>query len=261
MENNNVGKRIAALRKKNGWSQMELAEKINVTDKAVSKWENGGMPGIDIFPKLSKIFNVSIDYLMLGEDGGVLTEEETDEIGGAADSEEESFEESLKSMSRNDLVLILRDQSELYTDEELELIKARYNELRVAIDDQDEQEEKLSKEERKRIAIANLPKNLKCPKCDGINEQPDQFCAFCNYNFLNARIEYSTDTEIAEEHDNDAGTLAYIVALLFPLIGLIWGIVEKDKSLITFSLIVWVVGTLLGIGAFFLYPFVLALLV
>ena len=80
MENNNIGKRIATLRKKNGWSQMELAEKINVTDKAVSKWENGGMPGIDIFPKLSKIFNVSIDYLMLGEDGGVLTAEEPEEV-------------------------------------------------------------------------------------------------------------------------------------------------------------------------------------
>ena len=40
MKSNNVVKRIAELRKQNGWSQIELAEKLNVTDKAVSKWEN-----------------------------------------------------------------------------------------------------------------------------------------------------------------------------------------------------------------------------
>ena len=45
MEIKDVGQRIARLRKEMGLSQMALAEKLNVSDKAVSKWENGGMPG------------------------------------------------------------------------------------------------------------------------------------------------------------------------------------------------------------------------
>ena len=84
---NDVGKRIAELRKQNGWSQAELAQKLNVTDKAISKWENGGMPSVDLFPKLSKIFNVSIDYLMLG-DGEDESEQETEEVSEEAEVNE-----------------------------------------------------------------------------------------------------------------------------------------------------------------------------
>ncbi len=39
MENQSIGKKIAELRKTKGWTQLELAEKLNVSDKAVSKWE------------------------------------------------------------------------------------------------------------------------------------------------------------------------------------------------------------------------------
>ena len=42
-----IGKTIAELRKTKGWPQIELAEKLNVSDKAVSKWESeGGFPEI-----------------------------------------------------------------------------------------------------------------------------------------------------------------------------------------------------------------------
>lgn len=62
-----VGKLILKLRKEKGWTQAELAEKIGITDKAVSKWESeGGLPDTALFPKLAEIFNVSIDYLMTG---------------------------------------------------------------------------------------------------------------------------------------------------------------------------------------------------
>lgn len=62
-----VGKTIATLRKEKGWTQADLAEKIGLTDKAVSKWESeGGLPDTTIFPTLAKIFGVSIDYLMTG---------------------------------------------------------------------------------------------------------------------------------------------------------------------------------------------------
>ena len=64
-----IGKTIAELRKAKGWTQIELAEKLNVSDKAVSKWEGeGGFPEITQLPVLAKIFDVSIDYLMTGKE-------------------------------------------------------------------------------------------------------------------------------------------------------------------------------------------------
>ena len=41
MDNRKFGQFILSLRKEKGWMQLELAEKLNVTDKAVSKWERG----------------------------------------------------------------------------------------------------------------------------------------------------------------------------------------------------------------------------
>ena len=62
-----VGKTIATLRKEKGWTQADLAEKIGLTDKAVSKWESdNGLPDTTNFPALAEIFGVSIDYLMTG---------------------------------------------------------------------------------------------------------------------------------------------------------------------------------------------------
>ena len=63
-----IGKTIAELRKAKGWTQVELAEKLGVSDKAVSKWESeGGFPEITQLPVLASIFDVSIDYLMTGK--------------------------------------------------------------------------------------------------------------------------------------------------------------------------------------------------
>ena len=62
-----VGKTIATLRKEKGWTQVELAEKLQVSDKAVSKWEkDDSFPSIEFFPMLAELFGVSIDYLMTG---------------------------------------------------------------------------------------------------------------------------------------------------------------------------------------------------
>lgn len=63
-----VGKTIAALRKEKGWTQVELAEKLQVSDKAVSKWEkDDSSPSVEFFPALAELFGVSIDYLMTGK--------------------------------------------------------------------------------------------------------------------------------------------------------------------------------------------------
>ncbi len=72
MDVKNVGNTIAKLRKRSGMTQQALAKELNVTDKAVSKWENGqGFPDITAFPKIASLFGVSVDYLMLGTKKGI----------------------------------------------------------------------------------------------------------------------------------------------------------------------------------------------
>ena len=68
MERETFGKRIAHLRRENGMTQLELAEKMGVTDKAVSKWErNLSLPDAGSLPRLAEIFQVSVDELMQGK--------------------------------------------------------------------------------------------------------------------------------------------------------------------------------------------------
>ena len=72
MDCRSVGNIIAKLRKQNRMTQSALAEKLGVSDKAVSKWESGqGFPDITQFPVLAELFGVSIDYLMMGEEKGI----------------------------------------------------------------------------------------------------------------------------------------------------------------------------------------------
>ncbi len=68
MENITLGQKIAQLRKEKNMTQLELAQKLNITDKAVSKWERDlSCPDINTFPKLAKIFEVSIEELLSTE--------------------------------------------------------------------------------------------------------------------------------------------------------------------------------------------------
>lgn len=63
-----VGKFISELRKEKGLTQKELAENLNITDKAVSKWETGKCyPDIEMVERLSQLFNVSINEILNGE--------------------------------------------------------------------------------------------------------------------------------------------------------------------------------------------------
>lgn len=57
--------KVIMLRKQNGWSQEELAERLNVSRQSVSKWESGAaIPDLDKIIKLSVLFGVSTDYLL-----------------------------------------------------------------------------------------------------------------------------------------------------------------------------------------------------
>ena len=67
-----TGENIAVLRKKMGLTQLQLAEKLNISDKTVSRWENGlGFPEVTQFPALAKILGVTVDFLMTGERKGI----------------------------------------------------------------------------------------------------------------------------------------------------------------------------------------------
>ncbi|WP_075878429.1 helix-turn-helix domain-containing protein [Merdibacter massiliensis] len=65
MKKKTLGMMIASLRKENGMTQFELAEKMGVTDKAVSKWERDlSCPDVNTIPKLAEVFGISVDELM-----------------------------------------------------------------------------------------------------------------------------------------------------------------------------------------------------
>lgn len=68
MEKNTMGSFIAALRKANGLTQKELAERLNVSDKAVSRWERDeSCPDLMLVPLIAETFNITTDELLRGE--------------------------------------------------------------------------------------------------------------------------------------------------------------------------------------------------
>ena len=58
-----IGTQIAKLRKDKNITQEELAKNLGVSAQAVSKWENGGAPDVDMLPEIADYFDVSIDLL------------------------------------------------------------------------------------------------------------------------------------------------------------------------------------------------------
>ena len=68
MDQVKIGKFIAKLRKEKKMTQQELAEKLHVTDRAVSNWENGRrMPDVSLFKPLCATLGITINELMSGE--------------------------------------------------------------------------------------------------------------------------------------------------------------------------------------------------
>ena len=68
MDQIKIGKFIAECRKKQNLTQSQLAEKLGITDRAISKWENGrAMPDSSLMPDLCSILNISVNELLSGE--------------------------------------------------------------------------------------------------------------------------------------------------------------------------------------------------
>ncbi len=89
MTTKKVGKVITALRKKAGYTQKELANKLYISDKAVSKWERGlSYPDVSYLRKLSVLLDTDIETLLIGKEsfedkkwvGMICLEDRTDEI-------------------------------------------------------------------------------------------------------------------------------------------------------------------------------------
>ena len=68
MNQEKIGKFIAKCRKENGYTQASLAEKLGITDRAVSKWENGkNMPDASIMLELCELLKINVNELLTGE--------------------------------------------------------------------------------------------------------------------------------------------------------------------------------------------------
>lgn len=74
------GNRIAELRLARNWTQVQLAQKLNVSKQTVSNWENNNiLPSIDLLIKLARLFSVSTDYIL------ALDSREYIEVSGLTD--------------------------------------------------------------------------------------------------------------------------------------------------------------------------------
>ena len=68
MDQEKIGKFIAACRKEQGYTQAKLAEQLGLTDRAVSKWENGkSLPDASVMLKLCELLNINVNELLSGE--------------------------------------------------------------------------------------------------------------------------------------------------------------------------------------------------
>lgn len=68
MDQERIGKFIAERRKEKGMTQEELAQKLDINNKTISRWETGKyMPDLSLFPLLSETLGVTVNDLMSGE--------------------------------------------------------------------------------------------------------------------------------------------------------------------------------------------------
>ena len=84
MEKKTMGSFLAALRRANGMTQKELAERLNVSDKSVSRWErDDGAPDLALIPVIAEVFGVTCDELLRGErraDRGLAAARHPDDV-------------------------------------------------------------------------------------------------------------------------------------------------------------------------------------
>ena len=103
MDNIQLGAFVAQLRKEQGLTQKELADRLHVTDKAVSKWETGkGFPDVKLLEPLAQVLGVSLVELLQG----ARTEKESLTIGEAGEVLSQAIDQSQRITTRRYLRLL-----------------------------------------------------------------------------------------------------------------------------------------------------------
>ncbi len=99
---NRLGKNIAAYRKQENWTQADLAERLNYSDKAVSKWERGeSVPDVMTLVQLADLFGIQTDELL--SDPDALPEE----TGKVEQAMSRVVEKTLKRKADKGIILML----------------------------------------------------------------------------------------------------------------------------------------------------------
>ena len=120
MNQEKIGKFIAKKRKEKNMTQAELASKLNVTDRAVSHWENGRrLPDVSLFKSICEIFDISLSELMNGEmiDKDILKRTEENGIDNAMFCDKNDNCYSLKESIKKKQITF--DKFKSYLDTEL----------------------------------------------------------------------------------------------------------------------------------------------
>lgn len=106
------GKAITALRKKNGMTQAELGNALNVTYQAVSKWENDlSQPGIDVIADICRIFNITIDdFIKIARNEEIIETAVTSDNALSREETAQVIREELKRAEEEKAKVIIEKQ-------------------------------------------------------------------------------------------------------------------------------------------------------
>ena len=103
MDKNTIGATILAKRKEHGWTQKELAEKLHVTDKTISKWETGKhFPDIEIMEELADTLGISLQELL-----GLENESADKAISSLIDISKEEKKAILKDIRNRGFITVI----------------------------------------------------------------------------------------------------------------------------------------------------------
>jgi len=158
-------------------------------------------------------------------------------------STKEEFLKEIEEYSVDELELIYETQKDLYTGEEMNLIK--------------KQLELYEQKEKEKIEKM-LPKEIKCSKCEGPNSFENDECVFCGAK-LDKKKYYSLEyyesqcADIETESGGEGNTFRYVISFLIPLIGYILGAIllskdsAEEKAVGQNCIILGIVSAVLGV--------------
>ncbi len=152
----------------------------------------------------------------------------------------DAFLKEIQGYSIEELELIYETQKDLYSEDEMQLVKGRIEEI-----NKQEKIEKL------------LPKEILCEKCDGPNPFENDTCSYCGAKINKAR--YYNNPEEKMEKEDSGNTFRYVISFLIPLIGYILGAIllskdsEEERSVGQSCIILGIVSTIIGVIAWMLH--------